>query len=80
MSMQDAVNAPRFHHQWLPNVISVEKDGLPSATVSALQALGHVVRLGGTQGTAHSIMIDAKTGRRIGAADPRDKDAGAVGY
>jgi gamma-glutamyltranspeptidase/glutathione hydrolase len=80
MTMQDAVNSPRFHHQWLPNVISVEKDGLPSATVSALQALGHVVRLGGSQGTAHSIMIDAKTGMRIGAADPRDKDAGAVGY
>jgi gamma-glutamyltranspeptidase / glutathione hydrolase len=78
--MQDAVNAPRFHHQWLPDVISVEKDGLPPATVSALQAMGHVVKLGGSQGTAHCIMIDAKTGMRIGAADPRDKDAGAVGY
>ncbi len=80
MTMQDAVNAPRFHHQWLPDVISVEKDGLPPATVSALQAMGHVVKLGGSQGTAHCIMIDAKTGMRIGAADPRDKDAGAVGY
>jgi gamma-glutamyltranspeptidase/glutathione hydrolase len=80
MSMQDAVNAPRFHHQWLPDVISVEKDGLPPATVSALQAMGHTVRLAGQQGTAHSIMIDPKSGMRIGAADPRDKDAGAVGY
>ena len=42
--------------------------------------MGHDVRFGGTQGTAHSIMVDAKTGMRIGAADPRDKDAGAVGY
>ena len=80
MSMQDAVNAPRFHHQWLPNVISVERNGLPPATVSALQALGHDVRFGGTQGTAHSIMIDRNTGQRIGAADPRDKDAGAAGH
>lgn len=80
MSMQDAVNAPRFHHQWLPDVIAVEKDGLPPATVDALKAMGHTVRLGGQQGTAHSIMIDPKTGMRIGAADPRDKDAGAVGY
>jgi gamma-glutamyltranspeptidase/glutathione hydrolase len=80
MTMQDAVNAPRFHHQWLPNVINVEADGLPPATVSALEAMGHVVRLRGSQGTAHSIMIDSKTGMRIGAADPRDKDAGAVGY
>lgn len=80
MSMQDAVDAPRFHHQWLPDVISVEKDGLPPATVDALKAMGHTVRLAGQQGTAHSIMIDPKTGMRIGAADPRDKDAGAVGY
>ncbi len=80
MTMQDAVNAPRFHHQWLPNTISVERNGLSAATVSALQAMGHDVRFGGTQGTAHSIMVDAKTGMRIGAADPRDKDAGAVGY
>lgn len=80
MTMQDAVNAPRFHHQWLPNVISVEKDGLPAATVKALEGMGHVVKLGGQQGTAHSIMVDWKTGMRIGAADPRDRDAGAVGY
>jgi len=80
MPMQAAVNAPRFHHQWLPDVISVERDGLSLETVSSLKAMGHEVRFGGTQGTAHSIMIDPKSGRRMGAADPRDKDAGAVGY
>lgn len=80
MDIKHAVDAPRFHHQWLPNSISVERDGLPAATVSALQALGHVVRFGGSQGTAHSIMVDPKTGMRIGAADRRDRDAGAVGY
>jgi gamma-glutamyltranspeptidase / glutathione hydrolase len=80
MTIQEAVTAPRFHHQWLPDVISVEKDGLPPATVKALEAMGHAVKVGGTQGTAHCIMIDAKTGMRIAGVDPRDKDAGAAGY
>lgn len=80
MPIQDAVAAPRFHHQWLPDVISVEKDGLPPAAVKALEAMGHAVKLSGTQGTAHCIMIDPRTGMRIGGVDPRDKDAGAVGY
>ena len=80
MNIQDAVNAPRFHHQWLPNVLTYERNGLPPETVAALQLMGHDVRAGGQQGTAHSIFIDTKSGQRIGAADPRDKDAGAVGY
>ncbi|HEV8409353.1 MAG TPA: gamma-glutamyltransferase [Gemmatimonadaceae bacterium] len=79
MPIQAAVTAPRFHHQWLPDVISVEKDGLPPATVKALQAMGHAVKLNGTQGTAHCILVDGR-GMRIGGVDPRDKDAGAVGY
>ena len=80
MTIQDAVNAPRFHHQWLPDVLSTERDALPPATVSALEAMGYRLRAGGGQGTAHSIFVDPKTGARIGAADPRDSDAGAVGY
>ena len=79
MGIQDAVNAPRFHHQWLPDVLSVERNGLPSATISALDSMGYRVRIEGSQGTAHSIMIDPATGARIGAPDPRDADAGAAG-
>ena len=79
MPVQDAVNAPRLHHQWLPNVITMERAGTPAATVKALEAMGHTVRLGGPQGTAHSIFVSA-TGRRQGAADPRDRDARAVGH
>jgi gamma-glutamyltranspeptidase/glutathione hydrolase len=80
MPVQDAVNAPRVHHQWLPNMLTIERNGVPESTVSALQAMGHMVRFGGQQGTAHSIAVDPKTGKRYGAADPRDRDAGAVGY
>ena len=81
MSIQDAVNAPRFHHQWLPDRIDTERNALPASTVAALEAMGHRVRVStGTQGTAHSIQVDARTGRRIGAPDARDTDAGAAGY
>jgi gamma-glutamyltranspeptidase/glutathione hydrolase len=60
--------------------VAVERDGLPPATVAALTAMGHRVRLAGAQGTAHSIQVDPRTNRRIGAADPRDPDAGAAGH
>jgi gamma-glutamyltranspeptidase / glutathione hydrolase len=79
MPVADAVNAPRIHHQWLPNTLTVERSGIPQATVDALTAMGHTVRLGGQQGTAHSIAVDPKTGKRYGAPDPRDRDAGAAG-
>jgi gamma-glutamyltranspeptidase / glutathione hydrolase len=80
MGIDDAVKAPRFHHQWLPDVLSIEDNGIPASAVSALEAMGYHVDMGGEQGTAHSIWIDRLTGARHGAADPRDTDAGAAGY
>ncbi|MBC7671973.1 MAG: gamma-glutamyltransferase [Polaromonas sp.] len=80
MGIQAAVNAPRFHHQWLPDVLFTEHNGLPAPTVAALEAMGYHVRDGGEQGTAHSIFVDPRTGTRVGAADPRDADAGASGH
>ena len=80
MNIQEAVNAPRLHHQWLPDRIRIEEDGTSPYTVEQLQAMGHTVQMGGRQGLAHSIMIDARTGERLGAADPRNPDAGARGH
>jgi gamma-glutamyltranspeptidase/glutathione hydrolase len=80
MDIQQAVDAPRLHHQWLPDRVAIETDGASPEVVAALEAMGHNVRVGGRQGSAHSILIDARTGERLGAADPRDRDAGAVGY
>ena len=55
-----------------------------SATVrnemSALESMGYHVQSAGSQGTAHSIRVDPATGMRVGAADPRDADAGAAGH
>ncbi|MFN9120034.1 MAG: gamma-glutamyltransferase [Gemmatimonas sp.] len=80
MPVQDAVNAPRLHHQWLPNAVTVERTGFAEPVLQALRALGHTVRVGGQQGTAHSIAVDPSTGKKYGAADPRDRDAGASGH
>lgn len=80
MGIREAVDAKRFHHQWLPDRLYVERNGLPLATVDSLAAIGHPITWTGAQGTAHSIRIDPATGMRQGAADTRDRDAGAAGY
>jgi len=77
MSIEEAVSAPRIHHQWLPDEIRIERAGADAETIRRLEAMGHTVRVGGTQGSAHSIAVDA-AGVRIGFADPRDADAGAA--
>jgi gamma-glutamyltranspeptidase / glutathione hydrolase len=78
MDAQAAINAPRFHHQWLPDVILMEKD-FPASLESALNAQGYQTRRRGHIGLVNAIGIDPKTGDRLGAADPRDNGA-AVGY
>ena len=78
MDAQAAINAPRFHHQWLPDQIFME-EGFPESTQKALEARGFAVKLRGHIGLVNAIGIDAKSGDRLGAADPRDKGS-AVGY
>jgi gamma-glutamyltranspeptidase/glutathione hydrolase len=78
MDAQAAINAPRFHHQWMPDVILMEKD-FPASMESALNAQGYQTRRRGHIGLVNAIGVDPKTGERLGAADPRDNGA-AVGY
>jgi gamma-glutamyltranspeptidase/glutathione hydrolase len=78
MDAQAAINAPRFHHQWLPDQILMEED-FPESTEKALEARGFAVKRRGHIGLVNAIGIDPKTGERMGAADPRDNGA-AVGY
>jgi gamma-glutamyltranspeptidase/glutathione hydrolase len=78
MDAQAAINAPRFHHQWLPDVILMEKD-FSASLESALNAQGYQTRRRGHIGLVNAIGVDPKTGERLGAADPRDNGA-AVGY
>jgi gamma-glutamyltranspeptidase/glutathione hydrolase len=67
----DAVNAPRLHHQWLPEHVTFEAEGVPPDTVRALQSMGHEIRVQGSQGSAHSIWIDPSTGEAWGIPDRR---------
>jgi gamma-glutamyltranspeptidase / glutathione hydrolase len=78
MDAQAAINAPRFHHQWMPDVLLMEKD-FPASMESALNAQGYLTRRRGHIGLVNAIGVDPKTGERLGAADPRDNGA-AVGY
>ena len=86
MNVQEAVNAPRFHNQWMPDVVNVEQWFSPD-TVNALQHMGYNVEIGLHYGTnlepywsdAECIAVDAKTGERFGASDVRNGGK-AVGY
>jgi gamma-glutamyltranspeptidase/glutathione hydrolase len=80
MSIQQAVNAARFHHQWLPNTLRVEAEGITPEVAAALRAMGHTVTVGGRQGSVQAIMIEPGTRMRLGAPDLRDGDAAAAGH
>ena len=78
MEPQAAINAPRFHHQWVPDRIFMER-AFPDSLESALNAKGHATQRLGHIGIVNAIAIDPATGDRLGAADPRH-DGAAVGY
>jgi gamma-glutamyltranspeptidase / glutathione hydrolase len=78
MDAQAAINAPRFHHQWLPDVLVMEKLFSPEME-EQMKARGYEVKRRGHIGLINAIGIDAKTGERCGAADPRDNGS-AIGY
>jgi len=78
MKIADAVAAPRFHHQWLPDVISYEEDSFDSLTISYLRNLGHTLTPRGAIGRVDAILIEPD-GSLSGGADPRGDDT-AVGW
>ena len=92
MDAQAAINAPRFHHQWFPDRIRMEGE-FPMSMEQALRARGYEIERGWYEtpslsseaklrkhiGLVNAIGIDAQTGERLGAADPRDQGS-AVGY
>jgi gamma-glutamyltranspeptidase/glutathione hydrolase len=86
MNIQEAVDAPRFHNQWLPDVLNVEQWFSPD-TVQALRKMGYNVEFGLHNGEevspywseAECIAIDTRTGERLGASDYRSNGK-AVGY
>jgi gamma-glutamyltranspeptidase / glutathione hydrolase len=86
MNIQEAVNAPRFHHQWLPDRLSVEQWFSPDA-IKALERMGHKIEIGETiegdwtpyWSDGECIAIDLASGERLGASDGRHNGR-PVGY
>lgn len=91
MTVTQAVDAPRFHHQWQPDVVNYEPLFTSTDTLELLRARGHTLTplklypndpeaASRTWGDAESIFIDPNTGRRLGANDLRSPDSAALGF
>jgi len=80
MNVQESVNAPRFHNQWLPDKLILEHIGISPDTVRILESMGYQIKDNREfWGDAECIAIDPKTGERLGASDGRNNGK-AVGF
>ena len=79
LDIQRAVDSARFHHQWMPDELRVEAWQLSPDTMKMLEKMGYKLRRTGSWGDGECIMIDPKTGERLGASDSRNNGK-AVGY
>ncbi|HEY0235188.1 MAG TPA: gamma-glutamyltransferase [Afipia sp.] len=81
MNVAQAVDAPRLHHQWLPDDVRVE-EGFSPETLNGLRARGHTIAGPMGQTSANSIAASPKDGHKgwLGAPDPRTRGAEAAGY
>jgi gamma-glutamyltranspeptidase / glutathione hydrolase len=78
MNMQEAVSAPRFHHQWYPELVDVEPDALKEKTRAELTKRGHLLKARSAIGRVEGIRV-LPNGTLEGGADPRGDDT-AMGY
>jgi gamma-glutamyltranspeptidase/glutathione hydrolase len=79
MNAQEAVDAGRIHHQWLPDRISYEEHGFSPDTIAILKKMGHTVQQGGGQGVAQVIVVNQQDDWLEGGLDRRAPDGGAAG-
>ena len=81
LDIQQAVDAPRFHNQWLPDETTVERKRFSPDTLKLLRAQGHTIDDKDPYwGDAECIMIDPKTGERLGGHDERTSYGKAAGF
>lgn len=80
MNIAESVEAGRIHHQWLPDVTSIEDRAVSADSLRLYEALGHPVRVRGAQGAAMAVYHDREAGLFLGASDSRRGDGAAVGY
>lgn len=80
MTIQEAIDAPRIHHQWLPDRLMYEERALSQDAIDNLREMGYSLQLReNTTGLAEGIVFDRKKGLLLGATDPRGYGE-AVGY
>jgi len=79
MNVQDAVNWPRFHHQWMPDRLILERVGFSADTIQKLGEAGYQIDFRDRMGDCEAIEVAPRTGWKFGAADPRAYGK-AVGY
>jgi gamma-glutamyltranspeptidase/glutathione hydrolase len=87
LNIQQAADAPRFHHQYLPDVLQFEK-AFPLEPIEALKAVGYITKREGefdekspgVWGDSELIAVDPKTGQLLGGHDHRRNFGKAAGY
>jgi gamma-glutamyltranspeptidase / glutathione hydrolase len=79
LNIQQAVDAPRFHHQYLPDTLYVEA-GFPTDTAAKLAAEGYTLKQGGHWSDGECIAVDPKTGKLEGGQDHRHDFGKSAGY
>jgi gamma-glutamyltranspeptidase / glutathione hydrolase len=79
LNIQQAVDAPRFHQQYLPDIVMLEP-GFAPATIDGLRAMGYTLRIGRHWGDGECIAVDPKTGELSGGQDHRHHYGEASGY
>jgi gamma-glutamyltranspeptidase/glutathione hydrolase len=79
MNVQEAIDAPRVHHQWLPDVLRYERHGLSPDSLALLAARGHRLEERESQGVAEGILVNVPEGLLEGGFDRRAPDGAAVG-
>ena len=78
MNIGQAVDSGRFHHQWLPDWISYEKNGIDTLTLKKLMDMGHQLKERSSLGSINAIMI-LPDGKKAGGADKRGNNS-SCGY
>jgi gamma-glutamyltranspeptidase/glutathione hydrolase len=79
MSIREAVDASRMHHQWMPDILMIERGDIPEKVINTLKRMGHNIEMIPFQGDAHSIFIDPGKGLFYGVSDKR-RDGAAIGF
>ena len=79
LDIQEAVNSPHFHNQWLPDEISLEPKRFSADAIRLLESTGNKIKW--TEiGDAECIQVELATGERLGGSDGRNEDGRALGY